>query len=494
MLKILFADDEPIVIEGLKLMVDWDKLGIEIVGAASNGEMALEMIKRLKPDIVLTDIQMPCITGIELLAICAEKKYRAKCVMLTSYGELDYVRSAMKYGALQYLMKPLEPEEIEKTMNEISAEIYAEREKEQETRSKIKAVTQETFQRILFGEKSEHLYSRAGFILGADVNKPLFVTILRARVKMDDADYAAFKSKIKPFMYEEGIVRFSVGDNTHIFIDSRVENYERTAISEIGSEYFTGVYTILINGISELAAAYSAAAGRFAMLSENTETIQLTNNMTDVRVTADAEETLKLAINRKDKEALEKIDEDFRSIERNGKIAYAAGYVSALLISMCRYSNPAGINMEGLFDEALSAVGNAYDINTYRLLCRECLEQYITLTSNIESLDIVMMANDIISYMKENCGRKLTISSISKELHLNSALISKMIKENTGMKFNDYLNFIRIQNAKQLIMNTNTNITQIALETGYNDYYYFTSKFKELTGELPSDYRKARRR
>ncbi len=494
MLKILFADDEPIVIDGLKLMIDWEKLGVEIVGAAYNGQTALDMIEQLRPDIVLTDIQMPCINGIELLKVCAEKKYNSKFIMLTSYGELDYVRGAMKYGAMQYLMKPLEPDEITKAVDEVRIAIYKEHERELENHSKIKAVTQETFQRVLFGEHSDKLYNRAGFILGTDIDNSFLVTILRSETEMTDEEYSEFKEKIRPFMQNKEVVHFSVGNKTHIFIQTENDNCSNKEIAKVGSEYFTGIYTIFINGIHELASAYMAATDRFANLTGCVENIEISKQKKDSRITTDAGETLKLAMNGRHEEAFKKIDEDFYRMEgSDNKIEYASRYISSFIISMCRYSNMTGMNMESLFDDALTAVNNVYDLDAYRMLCRECLEQYLSLSSHIESLNDVMLANNIINYMRNNSSKKVTIASISKEMHIHSALISKLIKIHTGMKFNDYLHYVRIQNAKQLIANTNVKITQIASDTGYSDYYYFTSKFKELTGELPSDYRKSRK-
>ena len=112
MYKVLIADDEPYVIEGLQLMVDWDKYGFTIAGTAMSGAEALSSINTLKPDLIVVDIKMPGMNGIELVKAATEQGYRGSIMILTGYTEADYARSVMKYGVKHFVNKPVDPEEI----------------------------------------------------------------------------------------------------------------------------------------------------------------------------------------------------------------------------------------------------------------------------------------------------------------------------------------------------------------------------------------------
>lgn len=112
-MKVLLADDEAIILEGLKLLIDWKEEGFEIVGTASNGLQALKLIDELKPAIVISDIRMPEMTGLELLErVRNEKKSDVSFIFLTGYDSFDYAREAIRYHALDYLLKPIRREEL----------------------------------------------------------------------------------------------------------------------------------------------------------------------------------------------------------------------------------------------------------------------------------------------------------------------------------------------------------------------------------------------
>ena len=108
MFKVLFADDEPRMLRALEKMIDWEELGLEIVGCAEDGIEALELIREKKPDIAITDIRMPGLDGLEIAEKCVSDSDRPEFIMLTGYSEFEYVRRAMKSGAARYLLKPLD--------------------------------------------------------------------------------------------------------------------------------------------------------------------------------------------------------------------------------------------------------------------------------------------------------------------------------------------------------------------------------------------------
>lgn len=113
MLKVILADDEPYIVQGLSLIIDWEKEGFEIVGTADNGQETLKLIEEENPDLVITDIKMPIMTGLELLEkVRNEKITDAAFVILSGFNEFEFAKAAMKYGSMDYLLKPIDRDEL----------------------------------------------------------------------------------------------------------------------------------------------------------------------------------------------------------------------------------------------------------------------------------------------------------------------------------------------------------------------------------------------
>jgi two-component system response regulator YesN len=129
MLKVLIAEDEDIIRKGLAYTIDWLSIGYVLVGEAANGEEGIEKIKELKPDVVLADIMMPKVNGLEMIRR-AREEVRFKSVILTSYAEFDYAKEAIELKAYDYLMKPVDVDKLKEVMCKLQTEIKHEKEKE----------------------------------------------------------------------------------------------------------------------------------------------------------------------------------------------------------------------------------------------------------------------------------------------------------------------------------------------------------------------------
>lgn len=120
MLKVILADDEPYIVQGLSLIIDWNQAGFEIIGTANNGQEALELIKSEDPDLIITDIRMPIMTGIELLEkVRSENISDANFVILSGYNDFEYAKAAMKLGSIDYLLKPIDREELQAVLERV---------------------------------------------------------------------------------------------------------------------------------------------------------------------------------------------------------------------------------------------------------------------------------------------------------------------------------------------------------------------------------------
>jgi YesN/AraC family two-component response regulator len=130
--RLLLVDDEPIILKGLRRLVDFEALGMRVVGEAYDGRQALELIERLKPDVVLTDIWMPVVDGVELMRSIRARGLRVQVIVLSGYSEFAYARQAVVYGALDYLLKPVGAEELSGALRRANRVIEEERRAEAE--------------------------------------------------------------------------------------------------------------------------------------------------------------------------------------------------------------------------------------------------------------------------------------------------------------------------------------------------------------------------
>ena len=122
-MKVLIADDEAIVLEGLKYIIDWEDLGFSICSQAQNGEEALEKVLNLQPDLVLLDIRMPKLTGTEIIQIAREKGFKGHFIILSGYSDFSYAQTAIKYGVDFYLTKPIDEDELENAVVTVKKQI-----------------------------------------------------------------------------------------------------------------------------------------------------------------------------------------------------------------------------------------------------------------------------------------------------------------------------------------------------------------------------------
>lgn len=147
--KVLLIDDEPAALEGMQLWINWERIGFTLCGTASNGVEGLQMIEELQPDLVVTDVNMPMMNGLEMIAAWQEEHdYSVRFVILSGYSEFEYAQKALRYGVNNYLLKPIIPEEAEEELAEVYEGLVQEMEKRSFTQiasyeeivSRIKAI------------------------------------------------------------------------------------------------------------------------------------------------------------------------------------------------------------------------------------------------------------------------------------------------------------------------------------------------------------------
>lgn len=153
MFTVQLVDDEPIVRKGLRKLIAWEELGFEIICEAENGEEALEQLATQKVDVIITDIGMPIMNGIDLMKETRAKGYEAEIIVLTAYGEFEYAKSAIKYGVTDYMLKPIEEAQITETLNEVKKKL----EEKLENENRYKLYSMNTGKERTFSRENDKL-------------------------------------------------------------------------------------------------------------------------------------------------------------------------------------------------------------------------------------------------------------------------------------------------------------------------------------------------
>lgn len=525
MLKVVLVDDEPSVLEGLRIFVDWDKIGFEIVGEASDGAASFSVISETQPQLVICDIRMPGLNGLELMEkVNANINPAPKFILLSGYNDFAYAQKALQLGALGYLTKPLDSEELTREMSRAASMIENERNAKQENLELIRYTANQLYNDIMEGKRSEKLIRKARFIFDIPENAKI-------RVVQFIAD-AGEKTNNNPetkiydlLMWLTGIQNencvFYNGSGSYVIImhdgmqvfscDAELTEQVAGQLKSVDAQSY-GVYAFwtLISGISNseiLEGIYNCGKQleqlqTYCMLHPENSVIYykaLDESSILFEHSKPGEETVfpelpfdKVVNALKGNDAHEvsnAIDEFFYKLNQNGS--------SLQLYSICLYrladvarklAYAYGIEANRVILNFNRSIGNM-NPNCKKLALDMC--NFIFQKQNINNdKPLVLLENEIIDYIKANYRKSLSLQNIAEKFSLSAIIISKIIKKKTGQKFNDYFNYLRIEYAKMLIASANMKITAVCEEAGYADYSYFTEKFKEFTGVSPSEYKK----
>lgn len=186
MLKVMIVDDEPWVLEGLRTMIDWEKYGFEVCGEARNGSEAMRLIQEYKPELVLTDINMPVINGLELITKLNELMPKPpKFVVLTGYNDFKYARTALQQRVNDYLLKPIDDEEIESLLSRITPMIRNEIASNEELDKKQFFIVNNIINRLIQGECNENLELLTQSTLKLQANAELMCILIEPATSLN---------------------------------------------------------------------------------------------------------------------------------------------------------------------------------------------------------------------------------------------------------------------------------------------------------------------
>lgn len=526
MLRVLLVDDEPSVLEGLRIFVDWNRAGYELAGMASDGIMAFSLINDTHPDLVICDIRMPGINGLDLIEkVNNSVKPIPKFLMLSGYNDFTYAQKALQHGALGYLTKPLDQDELLVELARVSAILEDEKRIADETLEMIRYSASQLYKDIISGKNSNRIERKTHFIF----NIPPKANLRIVRFITDKTKDKYHIPKYDIYKLLEQIV--GMENKNNLFYNG---NDSYTFIMHDGMKNFTA-YSILADYIATNlnAAAYDDyGISSLWVLISSVASINTLKGICSCEKELEELQIYCLLHPEKNINCYESIGEElpFHGLISNelgmifsklpfegiiyaikgrnpNKVSSAVSEFFEILVPNAANNEILSICLYRLADlvrktassfelEASSAISDFAESirnkspNCKRIATNMCQQVFEKLNSN-SNKPIVIVENEIINYIKLNCFRNnLSLQTIAKKFSLPAALISKIVKKKTGQKYSDYLNYQRIEYAKKLFASQDMKVATVCEESGYSDYDYFTKKFRELTGVSPSEYKK----
>lgn len=527
MYKIVIADDEQRVRNGLKESVDWEKYNISVVATANNGQKALEIIKKEKPELILTDIYMPGIDGLELINRAAKLLPHCKSIIMSGYDDFNYAQTAIRYKAFDYILKPIDLNQIEnildKATKQIDRELY---------RIKNEKLLKKQLKKSIPFLKEKHLYSvlnnnltiqevkkQNSFLEFNFSNSNIFVMI----VELDDSTNLNGINKITDILGIKKAINFIISNdlkgeviegekgryiiaanynNKDVkFLESvlvtanRIKNqisnlYDRTVTIGIGRLYDDIAYISDSYQEALESLEYQIFEGRGKII--YIEDVTINNENKSVKYPIRIENKLTTAVKVGDRKGVTDYISQFIShyCQKNEKpIAIRRSVLQlcyALFKKIIEWDLSLTVKKDKIEDQVISSI-----------TIKELKSLLLDFTSEI--LDEICekkgkQNNNYIKkakrFIKKNYDQDISLQDIANSVYITPEYLANIFKKKTNQTIIDHLTEIRIKKAKKLLLDTNLKVYEIAEKVGYNNSRYFGRVFKKHVKNSASEYRK----
>ena len=527
MLKMVLADDEPLILKGLKKIINWSEYGIEITGEAANGPQAEQLLLSEKPDIFLSDICMPGKNGIELLQMLHDRNINTKVILLSGYQEFSYAKEAIAFGALEYILKPIDKEQLAVAIRKASSLIRKERE-ETGLREKLARYEMERTDTIL-ENAWEHLI--AGTIsppeikvLAPDIGDGFYTVVNIIIDELFDNPLAFAAGEIQLIQYsvctliqkmlEEKKAGHALMKGQQITLvlcypEKRPAPTEAQDFAgEVGRMVKNQMMKTVTIGIGEMVSglelvprSYQSALRAFEdrFFAGNDRIIMATQEHIPKYQVEDLYLEQKKLCNGLLTNERELFDESLANIKYIvsdiawGDKETAIGYYLTTLANLSRELSGYGIDLESLADKTGRISKELKGLATLNEL-HSWLTKYLDEITRRIGFQIKSSEPQVIKkvkkYIEDDYNHDITLEAVAGIACMNPNYFSVFFKNHTGENFRDFLLRIRMEKALGILLSTECKTYEIADQVGFNDPKHFSEMFKKYYGKNPMEYKK----
>jgi two-component system response regulator YesN len=526
LLKVILVDDEVLVRLGIKSIIDWEAHGFQYAGDAPDGVQALELIEQTQPDILLTDIVMPNMNGLELIEITKKKYPYIHIIVLSSHNEFDYVRTALKLGVDDYILKTsLKPEGILNLLLEVANKITL---NQQEMKKKInpeldtKADSMVSFAACLRNVLENHMescqYEDEMIEKALDYNYLLLMHIHHS------GTLESYHSQAQTLfnLVELELNKWNNGfllhfkDNEIVILLSYLDERAITAdeLQEIGYDLISAVHRFLgvttsigisrpLSGLKQYRVAYNQAkkalqnyfydgkgkvfvGSEEEKLNETNPSKGLFSDEYERRLITALEHVYKIKIQELILEIFGQMRAEKGAIEKNIQICLELLHCFQTGFKKYGLDPFQGLEDElPLYKQILSFEELDHAEMWFDRLITVCCNRASTFLREAHREEI----NSLVLYMKSNYTADLSLKQAAELVNMSESYLSYLFKKEKQTSFTEYFNQIRVKKAAEYLLTTNLPSYIIAEKVGYNNINYFGRIFKKTIGVSPQNYR-----
>jgi len=531
MYKILIVDDEPVVRNGIKNKINWNEAGFEFVGDCEDGREAMKAVDALQPDVVLTDIYMPFVDGLELAKYISEKYPHIKVVILTGYDDFEYAQQAVKLKVYDFLLKPITANELSKILEKLKNDLDIEAKKAEELK-KLKLQLRESMpllrerflERLVSGQLRAGELEEKLNLFGISFHGPEFICLA---VDIDDygkLDHAQQEAEDELLLFavlniceeivsreNSGIVFQNRNNNIIIILSGKTPLSVMETAIRLADEIRQSVekfldFTVTIgigaecSSLLDINRSYkgslSALDYRFVLgknkvinitdLEYNNTEFSLHKMQWEKKIAS----LLKVGTSNEIDEAVETVIKNLKASLMPVRRCYI--YIQQIITSIINTIDELGIDENEVFGD-INPFVEVYRFKTLdemNLWLKKICQKAATVILNKRSDYSKVQVERAIEYIMQNYNDpEISLNSVCKHLFISVSYFSLIFKNNTGKTFVEFLTSVRMEKAMELLRTTNLRSYEIAKKVGYDDPHYFSSIFKKETGMSPTEYR-----
>lgn len=535
MVKVFLVEDEVIVRNGIRDTIRWENEGMVFVGEAGDGELAYPLIMKTKPDILITDIRMPFMDGLELSRIIKKELPQTKIIILSGYGEFEYAKQAIDIGVTNYLLKPISSVKLLEALNEVKQTIIKKREQDEvlaryeSDEQERKQLAVETFygQLVTGSLSAANILQRSIELEITFCSRYYQVVIVKFLTRSNDGECWAMKwqaeADLKAMIEQQaGIRGFSHGIEGMVLIieaeeERRLNELVRLSETELNriadcypNVYYFGGIGRIIERLGDMPKSYYEAARAFAnrffmdwnqlIGSDRIINVQqeeagqidfeeIQNSKTGRSLVADF---LKSGTK---EETTAFIEEYFKTIgEKNYKSLLFRKYiVMDIFTETVSFLDRMGKSSDDLTPESQDINGvmmQAGSLQAVKDYLAVLFADSISLRDQISNKKYGVMIAEAKEYIRgQYSNNELSLNQVAAFVGMSPSYFSSLFSQETGQTFIENVTAIRMEKAKELLMCTSLRTSEIGYQVGYKDAHYFSYLFKKMVSCSPKEYR-----
>ena len=534
MIKIMIADDEPLQRQYLRTVLEEFPRKYKIVAEADNGEDAISYGLETRPDIIFLDIRMPGLDGIEVARQLRVSLPDARIVIVSAYSDFNYAQQSVGLGLAEYMLKPVESEDILDLAQRLSAEIEEEQEKRNEL-DRTKATLNDALPFIRIGfvmdlingnlTDDAEMRNRTRFF---GIKNPLYMAL---NIWLDNlTTQNNFRSELeKQIMQrqvsdaiENSLVEWpehffvSLGNGQYTVLLAAEESFDDVALKEMATslanhicnyvkENTSSTVTVGIgrsgHGPSGIARSYREAslAGEYRILYGGDQPI----HADDVEATSEYANVLRQGY---EKNLVMSVcmgdwDRTVRSflslwaeyISEDTQIPRVRLKISEICTAVVRAAVESNIAFETLEETRIELdkkLSREVDPEAMKEAVLNWLNELVTKIRTSREFRNVNLIDKAVRYMEDNYQKEIGLEDVAKQVYLSTCYFSRLFKQVKGWSFTEYLTHVRMEEARNLLTTTSYSVAEIAMRVGFRDARYFSQVFKKHSGKTPGSYRR----